>query len=1120
MSTSILLSAALLLLAPGAHAQSLEAVFNQGAALEQAGDVRGAAARWEDGLAQSRAVGNKNAAASFAARLSVAYFTLKDYDRSIAYGRENLELARALGKRENEAMALQDLGLALLTKGDSRGALDAYGQAASAYRALGDAAREAACRAEVAGAQLALGDNAAAAATLAALTPLDASVGDLFAQARTFTNLGLALDNLGRYDEAIRYDERALEAYRRLGDKESEALVVGNIGGLYSSRSDFAKARQYSEEALRLAQAGGYRDTEANARLNLGNAAEGVGDFARALEQHGAALAVFRSLGDAAGESAALGNMGNSHRALGDFAKALDFHRRALDGARAQRDAEGEANALNNIGVTEMAWGRLPAAAEHFTQAIAVYRAQGLRVKEAVALNNLGIVHSNLGDGERALEFKEAALALARQLGNKEQEGAYLSNIGVEYSNRGERQKALGYYEAALAAKKAAGAPTVVEERNIAGEQLGLGRLDAAEAGFARTKDRAGLGMVRLKRKQYAEAKRAFSEHLASAAAGRASELLPGNIGLGLALEGLKDDAGAAAAFKRALELVERMRSGLDESQRLNFFTAVDEGYARTEPAEGLMRVSLRLPGGAAESFRYAEWTKSRLFAESVARKYGRPETRIPDALAQREAGLAERAAALRKRADAALEKGDTALVARLEDESAALAEESDRFVDELRRAHPEYAAALYPQPVRAERVPLAPGEVLLEYDVTEPLTRFFLVKEGAVFAGDIPVSREELEGLVGRYRAFFEGVQGEAQLAAFDPRLGRRLYELLLKPALAAKDAQGRPWVAPGAKLVVVPDEALVTLPFESLVARLPETVHMPRGRHGPAPVGVVYAGDELDIAYSQSANALTLARSLKRPAPPAKALFALADPVFGPSDSRYDAGPARSDGELRVLDAVARLMGAGGARAGRRGEKAVAGASAGELPRLDKTGALALSLRDEVFKGEAADVLLGRDATEPALAAAGLGAYRNLVFATHGLLDGSVPYLREPALALSRAEPPSDGFLTMSEVMSLRLNADVVALTACQTGLGRSVGGEGVTGLGRAFQYAGARSVVASLWSVSEDSTTELAKRFFVHVKAGKGRREALRLARAEVRREGYEHPFYWAPFVLVGD
>ena len=164
---------------------------------------------------------------------------------------------------------------------------------------------------------------------------------------------------------------------------------------------------------------------------------------------------------------------------------------------------------------------------------------------------------------------------------------------------------------------------------------------------------------------------------------------------------------------------------------------------------------------------------------------------------------------------------------------------------------------------------------------------------------------------------------------------------------------------------------------------------------------------------------------------------------------------------------------------------------------------------------------VLSGRDAAEARLRSEDLTRYRYLVFATHGILDTDVPYVREPALVLSQIGngEDADGFLTMSEVMELKLNADVVALTACRTGIGKRVSGEGVMGMGRAFQYAGAKSVLVSLWSVAEESTTKMTEAFFTRLKAGGTPREALRSARAEARSAGYDHPFFWAPFILMG-
>ena len=118
------------------------------------------------------------------------------------------------------------------------------------------------------------------------------------------------------------------------------------------------------------------------------------------------------------------------------------------------------------------------------------------------------------------------------------------------------------------------------------------------------------------------------------------------------------------------------------------------------------------------------------------------------------------------------------------------------------------------------------------------------------------------------------------------------------------------------------------------------------------------------------------------------------------------------------------------------------------------------------------------------------------------------------------SLVPPGSDGYLRMSEVMGLRLNADLVALTACQTGVGNRVSGEGMMGMGRAFQYAGARSVLMSLWAVSEKASVMLVEEFFRNLKEGKGRLEALTTARSAIRKAGFDHPFYWAPFVLVGE
>jgi CHAT domain-containing protein len=152
-------------------------------------------------------------------------------------------------------------------------------------------------------------------------------------------------------------------------------------------------------------------------------------------------------------------------------------------------------------------------------------------------------------------------------------------------------------------------------------------------------------------------------------------------------------------------------------------------------------------------------------------------------------------------------------------------------------------------------------------------------------------------------------------------------------------------------------------------------------------------------------------------------------------------------------------------------------------------------------------------------------LGSVRTLHFAVHGLLNERAPL--DSALALTFPEQPAEGqengLLHAWEILeSVRVDADLVTLSACDSGLGQEMGGEGLVGLTRAFQVAGARSVLASLWSVSDASTAELMRRFYLQLAAGRSKDEALRRAQAEMlRADGgkWSHPFHWAAFQLVG-
>jgi CHAT domain-containing protein len=168
--------------------------------------------------------------------------------------------------------------------------------------------------------------------------------------------------------------------------------------------------------------------------------------------------------------------------------------------------------------------------------------------------------------------------------------------------------------------------------------------------------------------------------------------------------------------------------------------------------------------------------------------------------------------------------------------------------------------------------------------------------------------------------------------------------------------------------------------------------------------------------------------------------------------------------------------------------------------------------------------DIRLGNNANEYDVKTLDLTVYRYLHFATHGVLAGDIPYLKQPALVLSQVGnlKGEDGFLTMEEVLDLKLAADLTVLSACQTALGQEISGEGIMGLMRAFLYAGSRSVIVSLWNVEDESTATLMATLYSHVAKGLPLAEALRRAKEDLRkyRDGrFAHPFYWAPFIIFG-
>lgn len=1030
-----------------AHAQ-MDALMRQGGERLNANDPRGAIEPLSQGLRIAESQGQQVAIADFAQNLGAAYEGVKQLDQAIKYYEQAIRVYQSIGNKPDLAATMGYLGVILKNRGDNARALDLLTQSLSIVKALGDRA----------------------------------------AEGRALSNLGNAYSELSSPALALDYHLKALNLQGSLGDKAALAIDLQNITADYQGLGDYPKAFEYAGRAMSAAKEVGDKLGQAGTYTNLATIYQQTGDYPKAIENHQRGIALFRELGEKRDLALALTNFGIVYREQMDLPKALELYNEALSLTRETGDKAQEGATSGNEGVIYMDMGDFPKALELYERSYKLAAEAGSKSGQGAALGNMAIIYERLGDFSKALETQQRALTLSEEATDKPGQADSLNILGSLHQEMGDYAKALDYHGRALALSKQIGVPTADIEVALGSAYLALG--DAAKAAelAARAKNDVLSARVAFAAGRYAPAKELFAKAAAQGLGKRvADDVVSANIGLCLSLEKLKDLAGARSACEKAIAAIERQRDLLPQAARGRFLTASVAGFPRIEAYEARARAA----SDAADGFYWAESAKARVFIEEVAARLSASKAALPPAQAAQEAEVNARVAASYKQTTIAFEKKNEARLAELEKELAAALSAREAFVAELRKSAPAYASIQYPQPIRAAETALDASELLVEYAVTDTKTLIFAVggdKKAVSYSAEI--SRADLRKLVEAFRKPFENpLNAQGKFAGtFDSAAGAKLYSLLLKPvALAGK----------GKKLVLVPDGFLGLLPFEALVARAAR----PRTPQAPASP-LRYAADEHDIAYAQSATALTQARTAGKGDSSAVGLLVVADPIFDKGDERL-----KGSG----LDAyVAKDFVTMGVAATRRG--------AG-FDRLEETGALADTLRSTF--GEGAVALTGKDASKAKLLSEDLGRYRHMVFATHGILDGDVPYIGEPALVLTQVGNPADddGYLKMSEIMGLKLHCDVVALTACKTGLGREVGGEGVMGLGRAFQYAGAKNALVSLWSVSEKSTTEMTAAFFRVLKEGKTPREALKTARAELRKGAYAHPFFWAPFVLIG-
>ncbi|MDA9411320.1 CHAT domain-containing tetratricopeptide repeat protein [Bradyrhizobium sp. CCBAU 45384] len=460
----------------------------------------------------------------------------------------------------------------------------------------------------------------------------------------------------------------------------------------------------------------------------------------------------------------------------------------------------------------------------------------------------------------------------------------------------------------------------------------------------------------------------------------------------------------------------------------------------------------------------------------------------------------------------------------------AALRGERDKARQEIKQKFPVYADLVSPKPpsVAEIRATLADNEAMLSFYFGQNGSFVWAVpKSGPVAFAAVNARGGDIETKVRKLR---EALEPQAAMISdippFDLKLGYELYELLLKPVESG-------W-KPAKNLIVVTNGALGLLPL-SLLPTAPAEVAV---EEDPLFVGyrnVPWLARTHAVSTVPSAAALRTLRQLPPGKPGRGDLVAFGDPYFN-KDQQAEAESA--DGKVQVADVGGNVT--RGMPLKRRSSPKLEGVDSAELgllPRLpdtaDELKSIALALQADPSKV----LFLGKNATESAVKTMNLSGFRILAFATHGLVPGELNGLTQPALALSSPAVTGeggDGLLTMEEILGLKLDADWVILSACNTGAGAGAGAEAASGLGRAFFYAGTRALLVTNWSVHSQSARQLVTDLFKRQAddAKLSRSEALRQAmmalvdgpgylNGEGKTEfAYAHPLFWAPYTIIGD
>jgi CHAT domain-containing protein len=869
------------------------------------------------------------------------------------------------------------------------------------------------------------------------------------------------------YLAAIEKYQAALPYYEKAGDWFGAARAVETMGEALFKLASYQEALSAFERAFPLAQKAEQTtkalSLKAKIANNIGVIADTQYEKQKALFYYLQAIDAYRQLGNRRAEAVCFMNIGNIYSTTGQPDEALQWYDRALPVHKELDNKLQEASVLNGRGIAKFTLMQYPQAIEDQNASLELWRKLGDNGKQGLTLTHLAANYIALQQPQAALESLNEALPLIRKGGNTVGRAYALRYIGDSYRLLGQLDKSLDYYQQAL---------------------------DLSQTMNVKILDALSISKI------------------------AQTEFLRGNL------------PEALFQSNRALDLVDQVRQQYSNPLLgASYSSSTHHYYA--EHIALLLKLHARQPaaGYDVQAFQTSERAQARALLESLSDIGNNLRADLPAALTERDASLQKEIDRIigerGKVAKTAPSAARSARLQELENELRQRTNEVDELQGQMRASNPRYAALLRPQPLslaEIQRQLLSPDSLLLEYFVAEDRLYLFALTNGsekALQVVEIPDKAAIEKAAEFFQRKKFESA-GEMQrrFSYQNPEFAKNvqfLSDKLLAPVKPLLQKR---------KIWIVSDGGLQRIPFAALPD--PRKTSMParttpnRSATRRSPIAPLIV--EHEIATLPSASTVAwLRKALAARQPAMGEIAVVADPVFTTDDERLKGAapqprtaPATIARSLRgAPDLETALRDIGGME------------EIGALDRLPAT-------RDEAqaiarLAPERSLVALDFEANRQMVMSGALSDYRYLHFATHAYVDDVFPGLSWLALSkVDRKGQEQPGYLRLNDIYQLRLNADLVTLGACRTGLGKQLRGEGMIGLTRGFIYAGAPRVMVSLWDVPDRETAQLMQSFYRNLlKQKMPVGAALRRAQVEMwERAESSAPFFWAAFSLQGD